>query len=97
MVRLPCGSPSIRRTFFPDCARPIPRLAQVVVLPTLCEASHNVGKTVSCVNLGIGLAQEGRKDDLRKEYSTADVTNRHYQGGFPQTVRRECVGGRGIR
>ena len=56
-----------------------------------------VGKTVSCVNLGIGLAQEGRKDDLRKEYSTADVTNRHYQGGFPQTVRRECVGGRGIR
>lgn len=49
-----------------------------------------VGKTVSCVNLGIGLAQEGRKDDLRKEYSTADVTNRHYQGGFPQTVRREC-------
>ena len=61
MVRLPCGSPSIRRTFFPDCARPIPRLAQVVVLPTLCEASHNVGKTVSCVNLGIGLAQEGKK------------------------------------
>lgn len=49
------------------------------------------------VNLGIGLAQEGRKDDLRKEYSTADVTNRHYQGGFPKTVRRECVGGRGIR
>lgn len=52
---------------------------------------------MSCVNLGIGLAQEGRKDDLRKEYSTADVTNRHYQGGFPKTVRRECVGGRGIR
>ena len=50
-----------------------------------------VGKTVSCVNLGIGLAQEGRKD------YTADVTNRHYQGGFPKTVRRECVGGRGIR
>ena len=42
-----------------------------------------VGKTVSCVNLGIGLAQEGRKDDLRKEYSITDVTNRHYQGGFP--------------
>ena len=41
-----------------------------------------VGKTVSCVNLGIGLAQEGRKDDLRKEYSTADVTNRHYQVFF---------------
>lgn len=56
-----------------------------------------VGKTVSYVNLGIGLAQEGKKDDLRKEYSTADVTNRHYQGGFPKTVRRECVGGRGIR
>ena len=32
-----------------------------------------------------------------KEYSTADVTNRHYQGGFPKTVRRECVGGRSIR
>lgn len=56
-----------------------------------------VGKTVSCVNLGIGLAQEGRKDGLRKEYSTADVTNRYYQGRFPQTMRRECVGGRGIR
>ena len=34
MVRLPCGSPSIRRTFFPACAKPIPRFAQVVVLPT---------------------------------------------------------------
>ena len=56
-----------------------------------------VGKTVSCVNLGVGLAQEGRKDDLRKEYSTADVTNRHYQGGFPKTVRRARAGGRGPR
>ena len=34
MVRLPCGSPSISSTFFPACASPIPRLAQVVVLPT---------------------------------------------------------------
>ena len=34
IVRLPCGSPSISRTFFPACAKPIPRLAQVVVLPT---------------------------------------------------------------
>ena len=34
MVRLPCGSPSISRTFFPACASPIPKLAQVVVLPT---------------------------------------------------------------
>lgn len=33
-VRLPCGSPSISNTFFPACASPIPRLAQVVVLPT---------------------------------------------------------------
>lgn len=43
MVKLPCGSASMRRTFFPALARPMPRLAQVVVLPTLCEASHNVG------------------------------------------------------
>lgn len=34
MVRLPCGSPSISSTFRPACASPIPRLAQVVVLPT---------------------------------------------------------------
>ena len=34
IVRLPCGSPSISRTFFPACAKLIPRLAQVVVLPT---------------------------------------------------------------
>ena len=34
---------------------------------------------------------------LRIKKLSADVTNRHYQGGFPQTVRRECVGGRGIR
>lgn len=32
-----------------------------------------------------------------KDYSTADVANRHYQGGFSKTVRRECVGGRSIR
>lgn len=34
IVRLPCGSPSIGSTFFPTCARPIPKFAQVVVLPT---------------------------------------------------------------
>src|SRR5699024_7047580 len=34
MVRLPCGSPSISSTFFPAWASPIPRFAQVVVLPT---------------------------------------------------------------
>ena len=34
MVRLPCGSPSISSTFFPACASPMPKLAQVVVLPT---------------------------------------------------------------
>ena len=28
------GSPSMRSTFFPACASPIPKLAQVVVLPT---------------------------------------------------------------
>src|SRR5699024_2674126 len=28
------GSPSISSTFFPACASPIPRFAQVVVLPT---------------------------------------------------------------
>ena len=46
-----------------------------------------VGKTVSCVNLGIGLAQEGRKDDLWKEYSTADVTNRWI---FQNYAKRVC-------
>ena len=34
---------------------------------------------------------------LRIKKLSADVTNRQYQGGCPQTVRRECVGGRGIR
>ena len=34
IVRLPCGSPSIGSTFFPACARPIPKFALVVVLPT---------------------------------------------------------------
>ena len=29
--------------------------------------------------------------------STADVTNRYYQGGFPKIVQRESVGGGGIR
>lgn len=45
-----------------------------------------VGKTVSCVNLGIGLAQEGRKDDLRKEYSITDVTNRYYSDGLSKSM-----------
>ena len=31
---LPCGSPSISSTFFPACASPTPKFAQVVVLPT---------------------------------------------------------------
>ena len=70
-------------------------------LAAMCGIPQSsVARIESCKttpNLGIGLAQEGRKDDLRKEYSTADVTNRHYQGGFPKTVRRECVGGRSIR
>ena len=35
---LPCGSPSIKSTFFPACARPIPKFAQVVVLPTLLRS-----------------------------------------------------------
>ena len=30
-------------------------------LVTLCEASHNVGKTVTTVNLGIGLARECKR------------------------------------
>lgn len=30
-------------------------------LPTLCEASHNVGKTVTTINLAIGLARHGKK------------------------------------
>ena len=37
------------------------------------------------------MAQEGRKDDLRKEYSTADVTNRHYQGGFPKLCEESVL------
>ena len=57
-----------------------------------------VGKTVSCVNLGIGLAQEGRKERWPAERV---FHRRCYQqtlsGWISQTVRRECVGGRGIR
>ena len=45
MVRLPCGSPSMRSTFFPACASPIPKLAQVVIFPTLCEALHKLDKS----------------------------------------------------
>ena len=30
-------------------------------LPTLCEASHNVGKTTTTVNLGVGLANTGHR------------------------------------
>ncbi len=30
-------------------------------LPSLCEASHNTGKTTTCVNLGIDLVHEGKK------------------------------------
>jgi chromosome partitioning protein len=30
-------------------------------LPTLCEASHNVGKTTTALNMGMGLARQGKK------------------------------------
>lgn len=30
-------------------------------LPVLCEASHNVGKTTTTVNLGVGLANTGHR------------------------------------
>lgn len=30
-------------------------------LPTLCEASHNVGKSTTCTNLGVGLTQARKK------------------------------------
>ena len=50
-----------------------------------------VGKTVSCVNLGIGLAQEGRKDDLRKEYSTADVTTDIIRVDFPKLCEESVL------
>lgn len=36
-------------------------LSEKNIKAVLCKASHKVGKTVSCVNLGIGLAQEGKK------------------------------------
>ena len=34
---------TIRSTFFPSFANPIPRFTHDTVFPTLCEASHNVG------------------------------------------------------
>ena len=34
IVRLPCGSASIRRTFFPSCANPIPKFTHDTVFPT---------------------------------------------------------------
>ena len=39
----------------------MPKFPVVVVLPTLCEASHKVGKTTTTGNLGIGLAKQGKK------------------------------------
>ena len=41
--------------------------------------------------------QKEMLDVMEFAQCTHHLTNRHYQGGFPQTVRRECVGGRGIR
>ena len=51
----------------------------------MCESRNRIGT--------------GRKERMTcgKSIPPSDVTNRHYQGGFPKTVRRECVGGRGIR
>lgn len=50
-------------------------------LPTLCEAPHNVGKTTTCANLGIGLAQEGKKVLLIDSDPQASLT---ISLGFPK-------------
>ena len=50
-----------------------------------------VGKTVSCVNLGIGLAQEGRKDDLRKEYSTEMLPTDIIRVDFPKLCEESVL------
>lgn len=44
-------------------------------MPTLCEASHNVGKTATCTNPGIGLAQEGKKVLLLGNDPQSSLTN----------------------
>lgn len=43
-------------------------------LPTLCEASHNVGKSNTTVNLGIGLANQGKKVLVVDSDPQADLT-----------------------
>lgn len=43
IVREAWGSASINRTLFPCLASAMPRFSTVVVLPTLCEASHKTG------------------------------------------------------
>ena len=50
-----------------------------------------VGKTVSCVNLGIGLAQEGRKDDLRKEYSPQMLPTDIIRVDFPKLCEESVL------
>ncbi len=76
-IRLPWGPVSTRSTFFPCCASPTPRLTVLVVLPTLCKALHNVGKSTMVYNLGAGLALEGKKVLLLDTDLQGDLTKMH--------------------